>query len=112
MTFCYLSMLVSLNHGSNLMEIEFYLNQRLDEKKNARGEFWTWHSLFKNWHPRKHSHQGLTFQLRIFDELLQLSSSLKFAKAELYLIGGCQNEWFELTYYIETLIKPYKVCRS
>ena len=52
----------------------------------------------------KHSHQGLTFQLRIFDELLQLSSSLKFAKAELYLIGGCQNEWFELTYYIETLI--------
>ena len=34
---------------------------------------------------------------------VQLSSSLKFAKAELYLIGGCQDEWFELTYYIETL---------
>ena len=85
------------------MEIEFYLNQRLDEKKNAGGEVRTWHSLITHWRPRKHGHQGLTFHLRIFDELLQLSSSLKFAKAELYLIGGCQDEWFELTYYIETL---------
>ena len=48
--------------------------------------------------------RDLLFHLRIFDEVLQLSSSLRFAKAELYLIGGCQDEWFELTYYIETLV--------
>ncbi len=44
------------------MEIEFYLNQRLDEKKR------------------------LTFHLRIFDKFLQLSLSLKFAKAELQCV--------------------------
>ena len=93
------------------MEIEFYLNQRLDEKKNAGGEVWTWHSPFTNWHSRKHGHQRLTFLLRIFDELLQLSSNLKFAKAELYLIGGCQDEWFELTYYIETLTNTNFECK-
>ena len=27
----------------------------------------------------------------------------KIAKAELYFIGGYDNEWLELTYYIETL---------
>ena len=86
------------------MEIEFYLNQRLDEKKNAWGEIWTWHSPITNQRPRKHGHQGLIHHIRSFDELLQLSSSLKFAKTELYLIGGCQDEWFELTYYIETLV--------
>ena len=74
------------------VEIEFYLNQRLDEKKNAGGEFRTCHLPITNWRFRKLSHQGLTFLLRIFDELLQLSSNLKFAKAELYLIGGCQDE--------------------
>ena len=74
------------------MEIEFYLNQRLDEKKNAGGEVRTWHSTITNPRPRKHHHQELTYHLRIFDEFLQLSSSLKFAKAELYLIGGCQDE--------------------
>ena len=89
------------------MEIGFHLNQRLDEKKNAGGELRTWHSPIKIWRPRKHGHQGLTFYFRNFDELLQLSSSLKFAKAELYLIGGCQDEWFELTYYIETLAKTW-----
>ena len=89
------------------MEIEFYLNQMLDEK-NAEGEVQTWHIPFTNWRLRKHGHQWLAFQLRIFDELLQLSSSLKFAKAELYLIGGCQDEWFELTYYIETLAIAFK----
>ena len=74
------------------MEIEFYLNQRLDEKKNAGGEVQAWHSPITNRRLRKHSPQGLTFHLRIFDESLQLSSSLKFAKAELYLIGRCQDE--------------------
>ena len=74
------------------MEIEFYLNQRLDEKKNAGDEVQTWHSLITNRRLRKYGHQGLTFHRRIFDKLLQLSSSLKFAKAELYLIGGCQDE--------------------
>ena len=74
------------------MEIEFYLNQRLDEKKNAGCEVRTWHTPITNRRPRKHGHQGLTFQIRIFNKLLQLSSSLKFAKAELYLIGGCQDE--------------------
>ena len=69
------------------MEIEFYLNQRLDEKKNAGGEVRTWHSPITNWPPRKHGHQGLTFHLRIFDEVLQLSSSSKFAKVELYRGG-------------------------
>ena len=59
------------------------------KKKNAGDEFRTWHSPFTYQRPRKHGHQGLTIHLRIFDELLQLSSSLKFAKAELYLIGGC-----------------------
>ena len=28
---------------------------------------------------------------------------LKFEEAELFLIGSCQDEWFELTYYVETL---------
>ena len=74
------------------MEIEFYLNQRLDEKKNAGGEVRTWHSPITNRRTRKHGHQGLTFHQIIFDEHLQLSSSLKFAKAELYLICGCQDE--------------------
>ena len=74
------------------MEIEFYLNQRLDEKKNAGGEVQTWHSPITNQCLRKQGYQGLPFHFRIFDELLQLSSSLKFAKAELYLIGGCQDE--------------------
>ena len=74
------------------MEIEFYLNQRLDEKKNAGGEVRTWYSPITDQRLKKHGHQGLTCHVRIFDELLQLSSSLKFAKAELYLIGGCQNE--------------------
>ena len=77
---------------SNLMEIEFYLNQRLNEKKNAGGELRTWHSPISNRRLRKHAHQGLTFHLRIFDEISQLSSSLKFVKAELYLIGGCQDK--------------------
>ena len=45
------------------------------------------------------------FAFKNFWWTLQLSSSLKFAKAELYLIGGCQDEWFELTYYIETLVQ-------
>ena len=72
-------------------------------KKNAGGKPWTWHSSITNRRLRKHSHQGLTFHFRIFDELLQLSSSLKFTKAELYLIGGCQDKWFELTYYKEAL---------
>ena len=85
------------------MEIEFYLNQRLDEKENAGDEIQTSHTSITNWRLRKHGHQGLTLHLRIFDKVLQLSSSLKLAKAELYLIGGCQDEWFELTYYIETL---------
>ena len=85
------------------MEIEFYWNQRLDDKKKAGGGIRTWHLQILNQRPRKHGHQGLIFQLRIFDELLQLSSSLKFAKAELYLIGGCQDEWFELTYYKKPL---------
>ena len=35
---------------------------------------------------------------------MQLSLNLKVAKAELYLIGGCQDEWFEQTYYIEILV--------
>ena len=74
------------------MEIEFYLNQRLDEKKNAGGEVRTWHSLITTQRLRKHGHQGLAFHLRIFDKQVQLSSSLKFAKAELYLIGGYQDE--------------------
>ena len=74
------------------MEIEFYLNQSLDEKKIAGGEVRTWQSSITNQRPRKHGHQGLTFHPRIFDEVLQLSSNLKFAKAELYLIGGCQDE--------------------
>ena len=74
------------------MEIEFYLNQRLDDKKNAGGEGRTWHFPITDQRPRKHGHQGLTFHLRIFDKPSQLSSSLKFAKAELYLIGGCQDE--------------------
>ena len=89
------------------MKIEFYLNQRLNEKKkNVVGEIWTRHLTITMQRPRKHGHQGLTEQWRIFDEILQLSSSLKFAKAELCLIGGCQDEWFELTYYIETLTCP------
>ena len=87
------------------MEVESYLRQRFNEKKNAGGEVRTWLSPITNWHPRKLGHQGITFQSRIFDELLQLSSCLKFAKAELYLIGGCQDEWFELAYYIESLVK-------
>ena len=74
------------------MEIEFYLNQRLDEKKNAGDKIQTCHLPITIWRSRKHSQQGLTFLLRIFDELLQLSSNLKFAKAELYLMGGCQDE--------------------
>ena len=86
------------------MEIEFYLNQRLDEKKDAGGKIQTWHLLITIWRPREHGHQKLAFPLRIFGEVLQLLSNLKFAKAELYLIGGCQDEWFELTYYIETLV--------
>ena len=85
------------------MEIEFYWNQRLDEKKNAGGKISTWHLPITNQCPRQHSHQGLTFLLRNFDEILQLSSNLKFDKAELYLIDGCQDEWFELIYYVETL---------
>ena len=91
------------------MEIEFYFYQSLDQKKNAGGKIWTWHILIENQHPRKHGHQGFTFHLLIFDDLLQLSSNLKFAKAELYLIGGCQDEWFELTYYIETLGQLWNV---
>ena len=43
------------------MEIEFYLKQRLDEKKNAGGEIRTWLSPFTDRRPRKHGHQGLTF---------------------------------------------------
>ena len=74
------------------MEIEFYLNQRLDEKKNAGGEIQTWHSPITNRRLRKHGHQGLNFHSRILDDILELSSSLKFAKAELYLMGGCQDE--------------------
>ena len=74
------------------MEIQFYLNQRLDEKKNAGGKIRTWHIMIKNRRPRKHGHQGLTFLLRIFDDLFKISSNLKFAKAELYLLGGCQDE--------------------
>ena len=62
------------------------------KKKNAGGKICTWHLTIRNGCLRKHGHQGLTFHQRIFDELLQLSSSLKFAKAELYLIGGCQDE--------------------
>ena len=62
------------------------------KKKNARDKIRTWHLSIPNPRPRKHGHQGLTYLLRFFDELLQLSSSLKFAKAELYLIGGCQDE--------------------
>ena len=77
---------------SNLMEIDFYLNQRLDEKKNTGGEIQTWHYSITYQRPREHGHHGITLHLRICDELLQLSSSLKFAKAELYLIGGCQDE--------------------
>ena len=61
-------------------------------KKNAGGEVPTWHSPITNRHPRKHGHQGLSFHLIIFDEVLQLSSSLEFAKAELYLIGCCKDE--------------------
>ena len=57
------------------MEIEFYLNQRLDEKKNAGGEVQTWHSPITDQCLGMPSHQGLTFHLRIFDEFLQLSSS-------------------------------------
>ena len=51
------------------MEIEFYLNQRLDEKKNAGGEVRTWHSPITNRQPRKHGYQGLTLHIRFFDEL-------------------------------------------
>ena len=54
------------------MEIEFYLNQRLDEKKNAGAEIRTWHHSISNRRPRKHGHQGLTVSNRIFDEVLQL----------------------------------------
>ena len=42
------------------MEIEFYLNQRLDEKKNAGGEIRTWHSVITDRRPRKHGHHGIT----------------------------------------------------
>ena len=62
------------------------------KKKNAGGEDQTWLSTVSIQSPRKHGHQRLTFHLRIFDEVLQLSSTLKFAKAELYFIGGCQDE--------------------
>ena len=37
-------------------------------------------------------------------KVLQFWSNWKFAKAELYWMGGFQDEWFELTYYIETLL--------
>ena len=85
------------------MEIEFYLKHRLYEKKNARGSFelgifWLQTNALESTAIR-----DLLFE-RTFDKILQISSNLKFAKAELYLIGGYQDEWFELTYYIETLV--------
>ena len=48
----------------------------------------------------------MTNHLPIFTHLRKYWMPLhwKFAKAELYLIGGCQDGWFELTYYIETLL--------
>ena len=92
------------------MEIEFYLNQRLDEKKNAGGKVWTKHSPITNRCPRKHGHQGLPVQWGIFNEIPQLSSSVKFAKAELYLIGGYQDEWFELTYRLAQIIQLLLSC--
>ena len=60
---------------SDLMESEFYLNQRLNEKRMQKlgfelGIFW-----LRNQCHRKHSHQGFTLQFRTFDELLQLSST-------------------------------------
>ena len=36
-------------------------------------------------------------------KVLQLLLHSKDAKAELYLMDGYQDEWIELTYYIETL---------
>ena len=62
------------------------------KKRMQEVRFRTWHSPITDRCLRKHGHQGLTFHLRIFDEILELSLSLKFAKAELYLIGGCQDE--------------------
>ena len=62
------------------------------KKKNTGGKIRTWHLTVTYPRPREPGHQELIFLLRIFDELLQLSSNLKFAKAELYLIGGCQDE--------------------
>ena len=73
------------------------------KKKNAKGKVWALYLLITIWRPREYGHQELALSFRSFDKLLQLLSNLKFAKAELYLIGGCQNEWFELTYYTETL---------
>ena len=42
--------------------------------------------------------------LHFYKEYLISYHKSKFAKAELYLIGGYKNELFELTYYTETLV--------
>ena len=54
-------------------------------------------------HSRKHGYRGFIFMHAIFDKTIQLLLNSKVAKTELYLIGGYDNEWLELTYYIETL---------
>ena len=53
-----------------------------------------------NWCLRRHGYWGLIKNVWIFDDVKSVSLCSEFGKAELYLIGSCQDEWLEATYYI------------
>ena len=53
-----------------------------------------------NWRLRRHGYWGLMRKYVNIWLYELLSLCKKFGKAELYLIGSCQDEWLEATYYI------------
>ena len=95
---------------SNLMEIGFYSNKRKIEKNNCR-------RYDLNLRPSNHKHDTLTsaaigilcnFKFRILSTNVTFNV-LKVSQSRAIIDRFCQEEGFELTYYIETLGLNLKV---
>ena len=102
-------MLLSSDYGSILIKWKFDFTESkiLDEQRKQKIGFEPGIYRLADWRPRRHSHEGFTFSIAIFNGMMQHLLHSKVAKAESYLIGGYHNEWLELTYYIETLVFLY-----
>ena len=88
-----------------LMEIGYYSNKRKNQEINSEGLIWTWNSLLTLLTPAEARLLAIyKFQKSIWPTIVTFIV-LKVCQSRATIHRFCQDEEFELTYYIETLQK-------